>query len=122
MMWRRLFPALVSLAAVMAGAQTNSVNVKVRLYGLHPQQQVRIVARAGALRWRTCAKCSSTEAKEITIRAAGSQVQTENVRAQQLFVEGDYRVEPQTGMKISFAAPLELRSEDGLLRLIASMP
>jgi stage II sporulation protein D len=113
---------LVSLAAAMAGAQTNSASVKVRLYGLHPQQQVRIVARAGTLRWRTCAKCAATEANEITIRAAGSQVQTENVQSQQLFVEGEYRIEPQTGMKISFAAPLELRSEDGLLKLIAAMP
>src|SRR5215471_12279120 len=101
MMWRRLCPALVSLAAVMAGAQTNSASVKVRLYGLHPQQQVRIVARAGTLRWRTCAKCAATDANEITVRGAGNQVQTGGTQSQQLFVEGAYRIEPQAGLKIS---------------------
>src|SRR5215472_7106793 len=122
MMWRCLYPVLVSLVAVMAGAQTNSASVKVRLYGLHPQQQVRIIARTGTLRWRTCAKCVATEVKDITVRAAGNQVQTENAQSLQLFVEGEYRIEPQAGLKISHSAPLELKAEDGLLKLIATMP
>jgi stage II sporulation protein D len=64
----------------------------------------------------------SAETNEITIHAAGNQVQTAGTQAQQLFVEGEYRIEPQSGMKISFSAPLELRSENGLLKLIAAMP
>jgi stage II sporulation protein D len=122
MMWRCLCRVLVSLAAVMAGAQTDSASVKVRLYGLHPQQQVRIIARAGSLRWRTCAKCVATEVKDITVRAAGNQVQTENAQSLQLFVEGEYRIEPQAGLKISHSAPLELQAQDGLLKLMATMP
>jgi stage II sporulation protein D len=118
--WFRV--ALLGSAAITAAAQADSASVKVRLYSLHPQQQVRIIARTGNLRWRTCAKCVSTEAKEITVHAAGNQLQTESMQSQQLFVEGEYRIEPQAGMKISHSAPLELQAQDGLLKLIATMP
>jgi len=64
----------------------------------------------------------ATEVKDITVRAAGNQVRTENAQSPQLFVEGEYRIEPQAGLKISHSAPLELQAQDGLLKLMATMP
>jgi stage II sporulation protein D len=121
MKWRRAFLAPLVLAASPLVAQGGG-NVTVRLYSLHPQQQVGIIARTATLRWRTCAKCVATEAREITVRAAGNRLETGGTQSEQLLIEGEYRIEPQAGMKIGLSGPLELRSQDGLLKLIATMP
>src|SRR5215472_18514149 len=122
MKWRSAFLAPLLLAASPVAAQGSGGSVTVRLYSLHPQQQVRILARTATLRWRTCAKCVSTEAREITVRAAGNRLETDGTQSEQLLIEGEYRIQPQAGMKIALSAPLELRSQDGLLKLIATMP
>lgn len=122
MKWRSLCWAVLGIA-LPAAAQSNGVSVSVRLYSLHPQQHLKIAARTGSLRWRTCERCAATEAGELSIRAAGNQVQVEgDTQAQQIFVEGEYRVEPEHGLKIALAATLQLSSQDGLLKLIAAMP
>jgi stage II sporulation protein D len=41
--------------------------------------------------------------------------------AQRVLIEGEYRIEPQQGLKISFSAPLELSANDGLLAVVASV-
>jgi stage II sporulation protein D len=109
-------------ASGAACAQGNGASVTVRLYALHPQQHVKVLARTGSLRWRSCAKCVSTEVKQLDIHAAGDQLQAERAQAQQLFVDGEYRIEPQQGMKVSLSAPLELRAHDGFLTLLVTMP
>jgi stage II sporulation protein D len=119
MSWRGLF---LWCAAFPATAQPTAPTVTVRLYSLHPQQYVALTARTGMLRWRSCEKCVAVEAKEISVHATGNQVQTEGAQAQQLFVEGDYRIDPQHGLKIALSAPLSLTAQDGLLVLIARMP
>jgi len=111
--------------AVPAHSQNNGngVPVSVRLYSLHPQQQLRIVARAGSLHWRTCERCTSVDAGELAVHATGNQVQVNNdPSAEHVFIEGEYRIEPQQGLKISFSAPLELRASAGLLTVLASVP
>jgi stage II sporulation protein D len=106
-----------------AAAQTNSVTVSVRLYSLHPQQYLKISARAGTLRRRGCERCVANEAGELSIRAAGNQVQIEGgSSAERLFVEGNYRIDPQHGLKIALSAPLQLTAQEGLLTVIAAMP
>src|SRR5262249_46498000 len=66
---------LLLLTALPAAAQNT---VTVRLYSLHPQQHVKIAARTGTLRWRMCERCVVQEAAELSLRAAGGQVQIES--------------------------------------------
>lgn len=114
---------LFSLAALAAAGQTNGVSVSVRLYSLHPQQSLKLTGRSGTLRWRTCDRCVANEAGQLSIRAAGGQVQIEGgPSAERLFVEGGYRVEPQHGSKAVLSAPLQMTAQDGLLTVIAAMP
>lgn len=120
---KRLLGVLLCFAVLPAAAQTNGVSVSVRLYSLHPQQHLKLTAPTGSLRWRTCERCAANEARELSIRAEADQVQVESgVRAERLFVEGEYRIEPQHGLKIALSVPLQLSATDGLLTLIASMP
>jgi stage II sporulation protein D len=116
--------ASLCLVRTPIAGQAKSTDVSVRLYTLHPQQQVKVVARTGTLRWRMCERCTTNEAKELTLRAAGGQVQIENHdgAADRFFVDGDYRIEPQQGLKVTLAAPLQLSAHDSLLTLVASMP
>ena len=116
---------VISCLAIPAMAQTNGnvVTVSVRLYSLHPQQHLKIVARTGSLRWRSCERCEANDAGEIALQAAGDLVQLSNgPTADRFFVEGEYRIEPQQGLKIAFSAPLEVSAKDGLLMAIASVP
>jgi stage II sporulation protein D len=83
---------------------------------------VRIVARTGNLHWRSCERCHASEARELFIQAEGNQLKTEATKSQRLFVEGEYRIEPEQGLKIALAVPLQVSASDGLLTLIASMP
>ncbi len=118
-----LLGMLVCLAASHAAAQPNAVTVSVRLYSLHPQQHVKLAARTGSLRWRTCERCVAMEAQELSIHAAGNQVQVENAPpAERVFVEGDYRIEPQHGLKVALSSALGISAQEGLLTLIAAMP
>ncbi|HKF20794.1 MAG TPA: SpoIID/LytB domain-containing protein [Candidatus Angelobacter sp.] len=113
---------LLLLAVLPASAQNT---ISVRIYSLHPQQQVKIIARSGTLRWRACERCVANEAKQLTVRSAGDQVQIDtetSARADKVFVEGEYRIDPQSGMKIALTAPLEISGGEGLLKLVALMP
>src|SRR5215831_12066548 len=51
------------LAMALPAVAQNTVSV--RLYSLHPQQQVKITARNGTLRWRTCERCVPNDAQEL---------------------------------------------------------
>jgi stage II sporulation protein D len=118
-----LWGILLCCAGWPAAAQTNSATISVRLYSLHPQQYLKLTARTGTLRWRTCERCVASEAAELSVRARGSQVQIEGrPSAERLFIEGAYRIEPQHGLKMALSAPLQLTAQDGLLTLIAAMP
>jgi stage II sporulation protein D len=110
-------------AVPCAAAQGNGVRVSVRLYSLHPQQHLKLAARSGSLHWRSCERCVAGEVQALSLRAARNQVQIENgTTAERLFVEGDYRIEPQHGLKVGFASPLQISAHDGLLTLIAAIP
>ena len=120
----KLVVTLIALALpAMSQSGSSSVTVSVRLYSLHPQQHLKVVARTGTLRWRSCQGCATGEAPELSIRAAGSQVEIDGgPTADHIFVEGEYRIEPQHGLTIAFSAPLELSAGDGLLTVIATVP
>src|SRR5262249_11487956 len=119
----RLILTLLCSASPALAQSNGNVTVSVRLYSLHPQLHLKFVARVGGLRWQTCEHCASSSAGELVVRAAGDQVQVENgPTAEHVFIEGEYRIEPQEGLKIAFSAPLELTASDGLLKVIASVP
>src|SRR5262249_38145705 len=111
---------ILCMAALPSAAQSNTVSV--RLYTLHPQHHLKLTARNGNLTWRSCSKCSPKQAAELSVTAAGDQLQIAGTGMKRLFVEGDYRIEPERGMKMTLAAPLELSAHDGLLTLVAAMP
>jgi stage II sporulation protein D len=120
---RLILALLCSAVPALSQNNANVVTVSVRLYSLHPQQHLKISVRTGRLRWRTCEHCASSDAGELVVRAAGNQVQVENgPTAQHIFVEGAYRIEPQQGLKIAFAAPVEITASEGLLKVVASVP
>jgi stage II sporulation protein D len=120
---RLILTLLCSAVPAFSQNNGNAVTVSVRLYSLHPQQHLKLVARAGNLHWRTCERCSPVDARELGVRAVGNQVQVANgPTAERVFIEGEYRIEPQEGAKISFSAPLELRANDGLLKVVISVP
>lgn len=112
--------AMLGLLSFPMAAQSNSVSV--RLYSLHPQQHVQIVARAGNVRWRTCEKCVPSELPRLGVSASGGHIKIEETETNQVFIEGEYRIEPQQAMKISLSAPLRITVQAGLLKLIATLP
>jgi stage II sporulation protein D (peptidoglycan lytic transglycosylase) len=120
----RCLAALLCVALPAASQSNNNVvTVSVRLYSLHPQQHLKIAARTGTLRWRTCESCTASEAGELLVRASGDEVHVENgPAAERIFVEGEYRIEPHQGLKIAFSAPLQLSATEGLLIVIAAVP
>jgi stage II sporulation protein D len=114
---RGLGPILLFALALGARAETS---VSIRLYSLHPQQRVRLAANT-TLHWRTCQSCSSTETAELIVQADGDHLRAGDTEATQVFVEGQYRIEPQQGMKIVMSSPLQITASEGLLRLVAFM-
>lgn len=115
---------LVLALTVAAQAQSNPANsVSVRLYSLHPQQQVKIVGSSRALNWRSCERCTPLPTAQLVLKADGNHVQLEDsTNADQVVIEGEYRIEPESGMKISLSAPLCVGAHEGLLTLIAAFP
>ena len=108
------------MATLPLAGQSNTVSV--RLYTIHPQHHLKLTAHYGKLTWRSCAKCAANLTLELSVTAAGDQLQIAGASVQRLFVEGDYRIEPDQGMKITAAAPLEFSAHDSLLTLVAAMP
>lgn len=119
--WGSTIACLLLVCSSFPAAAESSVSV--RLYSLHPQQRVKLVARSGTLRWRTCRSCVAAQAPEIVVQAEADHLQAPGgAQTAEIFVEGEYRIEPQQGMKIALSAPLEISATDGLLKLVAAMP
>ena len=116
--------ALVAVLAIVAPAQSSSGNsVSVRLYSLHPQQQVKVVGRSDPLNWRSCERCTPLQIAQLVLKADGNHVKLEDsTEADQLFIEGEYRIEAESGTKVSLSAPLRVAAHEGLLTLIAEFP
>lgn len=112
---------VLSAGAVPLSAQSNTVSV--RLYSLHPQQHIKVVARNGNVRLRTCERCVAVDAVDLVLQADGTRTQVSTgAEADQVWIEGEYRIEPQQGMRIALSAPLRVSARDGLLNVIAVLP
>ena len=113
---------LLVLTAFPALAQ--APNVKVRLYSLHSEQRIKISAKTGDLRWKTCEQCEVKHAAALAleIAAQGMKIEGEAQEQKQVLIEGDYRIEPSEGLALSMNFPLEVRAEQKALKVFLSLP
>jgi stage II sporulation protein D len=119
--YARLVLFLLALPAI-----SQAPDVKVRLYSIHSEQQIKVTAKTGDLSWKTCDKCQANHAAAITVEAlaqglkitGGAQPGT----ATQVLIEGDYRLEPADGLTLPLKFPLEVRAEGGRLKIFLTLP
>jgi stage II sporulation protein D len=108
--------------------------VKVRLYSIHTEQRIKITAKSGDLAWKTCDKCTVSHTSSIAVEATaeglkitpGTQPGNAAVAPvrpeKQLFIEGDYRIEPSDGLTLGIKFPLEIRADHSHLKVLLTLP
>jgi stage II sporulation protein D len=113
---------LLLLAVVSSVAE--SANIKVRVYSLHPEQRIKITARTGELVWRTCEHCEAGHASTLILEASaqGMKIQGQDPELKQVFIEGDYRIEPNQGLVLAMNFPLEIRADQQSLKVFLTLP
>src|SRR5215467_13124549 len=62
----QIFFFWLMFAAIPAFAQ--APNVRVRLYSLHSEQNIKITAKTGDLTWRSCEQCEMKHATSLTLQ------------------------------------------------------
>jgi stage II sporulation protein D len=110
--------ALLCLAGVPLGAQSNAV--RVRLYAVHPPERVTL---AGELKWKTCEECPAARAAQLTVTAARGQLRIagDSLPRPQLFITGSYRLTTEGQPPLSTSYPLELRAEQDRIVMVATL-
>src|SRR6185312_10965871 len=117
-LFRLLYLLLLSCAA--ASAQSS---ITVRLYSLHPEHRLRIISQSGDLKYRSCSTCLSASAKELVVQLSGHQLKIEGgPSVQLLLVDGNYRIEPDEGLRAELSGPLQLKATPDSIVVIASVP
>jgi len=115
---RILFFVLLSCAAAVA-----QTSITVRLYSLHPEHRLKIISRRGDLKYRTCTTCPAAAAMQLIVQLSGSQLKIEGGPSTQLLlVDGDYRLDPEQGLKGVLSAPLQLKAAPDSIIVLASVP
>lgn len=112
------------LLLIAASAIAQAPDVKVRLYSLHSEQRIKITAKTGELAWKSCEQCEMKRASSLTLQLAGDgvKIEGETLTAKRIFVQGDYRIEPNEGLALSIRFPLEVSTEKNALRIFLSLP
>src|SRR5262245_8069744 len=113
------------LLSVFAFPQTSSV--KIRLYSLHPEQRIKVTARTGELAWKSCERCPVKRAPALVLEAAEQGIKIggggqQAMATGQVFVEGDYRIEPGEGLTLAVKFPLEIRADQNRLKVFLALP
>jgi stage II sporulation protein D len=98
--------------------------VRVRLWHLHPPQEMKLQADAGQAKFRKCTSCGDGALGTLTLRAAGSQIQIGGMKdtATEVRFSGAYQVIVASAPTIKADFPLEVRASEGHLLVTASMP
>jgi stage II sporulation protein D len=98
--------------------------VRVRLWYLRPPQELKVRAEVGQARVRKCETCSETALTAMTVRASGSQVQTDGDKssASELRLSGVFRITTADAAPLSADFPIEVRAAGGHLLITAVMP
>ncbi len=116
------------LALLFAGplAFPQSTDLTVRLYSLHPEHHLKLEASVGYLSWRTCEKCRANSSQMLSIEATpqGLRIAGESNAGvdQQLFVDGNYHLQPEQGFKVAGSFSLHLKADHGMLVVLATVP
>lgn len=115
----RILLALL-LPCASAFAQTS---ITVRLYSLHAEHRLRIISRSGDLKYRACSTCPAMSAKEVVVQLSGRQLKIEGgPSVQLLLLDGNYRVQPDQGLRAELSGPLQLKATPDSIVLLASVP
>src|SRR5205809_88695 len=92
-------------------AFSQSTELTVRLYSLHPEHRLKLEAATGHLAWRSCEKCQRNTTNEISIEASGQELKItgeDHGGLEQLFVEGSYRLQPEQGLNLTLSFPVHI--------------
>jgi len=110
-------------------SETPAIELRVRLYAIHSPVTIRIIPRDVSARVSLCLRCESTPlAEALEIRAAASRLallaesSAPEESATVVRVSGAYRLESSGNAPVELAIPLELRAENGRLRVELQMP
>lgn len=116
----RVFLLLVTVVLSYA----ENTTVRARLYSLHSEQHIKITAKSGDLTWKICEQCTANHASVLTLAASahGLKIQDQIQDQKQVFVEGDYRIEPSEGLSLSMIFPLQIRAEARSLTVFLTLP
>ena len=115
----RIFLVLLLQCAAASG----QTSVTVRLYSLHAEHRLRIISRNADLKYRSCSTCPALSAQELVVQLSGQQLKIEGgPSVQLLLVDGNYRIEPDQGLKAELAAPLQLKAAPDSILVLASVP
>ncbi len=98
--------------------------VRVRLWYLHPSQELKLQANAGQAKFRKCATCADGSLTTLALRAVGSRIQVGGIKdlVTEVRISGAYQATTTSAAMIRADFPLEVRASEGHLLVTASMP
>jgi stage II sporulation protein D len=102
----------------------DTTELRVRLFAIHSPAEMRISPRDASARVRLCSRCKEkrlTEALEIRLAAARLSL-TPAGSAEVVMVSGSVRLETPGNAAVDVQLPLEIRAENGRLRVELRMP
>jgi stage II sporulation protein D (peptidoglycan lytic transglycosylase) len=98
--------------------------VRVRLWYLHPPQDLKLKAEAGQAKVRKCASCAEGTLTSLTLRALDSRIQIEGDKTSiaDVHISGMYELITANapGLKADF--PVDVHANSGRLLVTASLP
>lgn len=107
-----------------ATASSFPKTVRVRLWYLHPPQELKLHATVGQAKFHKCPTCSESAFTSLTLRALGSRIQIEGDKAaaSNVHIGGVYQVIAASAPALRADFPIEVRANDQQLLVTASMP
>lgn len=112
---------LPTMSAQPIPAQASAV--EVRLYGIHAEHKLKISARKDFIFWKTCGPCAETRTSQLDVEAAPEGLRLPGRKTgNEVFIRGDYRMVPESGLSISAGFPLRIRASHGALLITGTVP
>jgi stage II sporulation protein D len=98
--------------------------VRVRLWYLHPPQELRLRADAGQAQIRKCAPCKPVSIATLALQAAGSSIQVDGDKSanSEVRISGAYQMNAAGEPPLRADFPIVVRAKDGHLLITALMP
>jgi len=116
-------PGIFLVLLLQCAAASAQTSITVRLYSLHAEHRLRIMSRTGDFKYRSCSTCPALSAKELVVQLSGQQLKIEGgPSVPLLLVDGNYRIEPDQGLRAELSAPLQLKATPDSIVVIATVP